>query len=151
MNGRNAGLGLVALAAAAVVLFAQHAVPSDTTLPPWQPVAGTPGRFSQRLVGDRRQPGVFIERVKFPKGFSAPPHAHSIDGYVTILKGEFTVGFGGVVDSSKVLHVRAGGFIVLPKGVPHYEWFTEETIEHVEGVGPMTTWYVDSAGREKRP
>ena len=144
-------LALLVLAAAAIVPLAQQAVPADTTLPPWQPVAGSPGRFNQRLVGDRRQPGVFIERVKFPKGFSGAPHAHDVDGYVTILKGELTVGFGNVVDSSKVLHVRAGGFIILPKGVPHYEWFREETIEHVEGVGPMTTWYVDSTGREKRP
>lgn len=140
---------MLALAVATAVPLAQHAVPADTTSPAWQPIPGAPGRFSQHLVGDRRQPGLFIERVKFPKGFSAPPHVHSIDGYVTILTGVFTVGFGRVVDSSKVIRVRAGGFIILPKGVPHYEWFDEETIEHVEGMGPMTTWYVDSTGRER--
>ena len=126
---------------------AQRPVPLDTGLAPWVSNPAAPGRANQKLVGDRTRPGLFIERVKFPKGSSAPPHVHTIDGYVAILKGEFTVGFGTRVDSSQVIRVKAGGFIVLPANVPHYEWFDEDTIEHVVGVGPMTTALVDTLGR----
>ena len=127
--------------------WAQQPVPLDTGIAPWVNAPGAPGRASQKLLGDKRLPSLFIERVRFPKGFSAPPHTHPIDGYVTILKGEFTVGFGTVVDSSTVVRVKAGGYIVLPAGVPHYEWFDEDTIEQVTGVGPFASTLVDMAAR----
>lgn len=148
---RTALAALLALASLAAPARAQRPVPLDTGLAPWVPNPADPRRANQKLVGDRAKPGVFIERVKFPRGFSAPPHVHSIDGYVTILSGTFTVGFGTRVDSSQVIRVRAGGFIVLPANVPHYEWFDEDTIEHVVGVGPMTTALVDTAGKPIAP
>ena len=127
--------------------LAQRPASVDTGNAPWVTTAGAPGRANQSLVGDRRAAGLFIERVSFPKGFRGPPHTHTITGYVTILKGELTVGFGAKVDSSTVYRVRAGGFIVLPAGVPHFEWFEEDTVEHVVGVGPMSTTMVDTLGR----
>lgn len=132
-------------------VFAQQPAGVDTGNAPWVTTPGAPGRANQALVGDRRAAGLFIERVKFPKGFTGPPHTHTITGYVTILTGELTVGFGAKVDSSRVHRVRAGGFIVLPAGVPHYEWFDEDTIEHVVGVGPMSTTMVDTLGRALPP
>ncbi len=137
---------LLALGSAATVA-AQNPVPLDTGIAPWVPAPGQPGRASQKLLGDKRNPGLFIERVKFPKGFRAPSHTHTIDGYVTIISGEFTVGFGTVVDSSQVIRVKAGGYIVLPAGVPHYEWFDEDTIEQVTGVGPFATTIVNPGER----
>ena len=127
--------------------LAQNPPPLDTGIAPWVSAPGAPGRASQKLLGDKRLPGLFIERVKFPKGSSAPPHTHTIDGYVTVLKGDFTVGFGTTVDSSRVIHVRAGQYIVLPAGVPHYEWFDEETIEQVTGIGPFSTTMVTATER----
>jgi quercetin dioxygenase-like cupin family protein len=144
---RVAMAAVIAVMSANNAAQAQRPVPLDTGLAPWVSNPAAPGRANQKLVGDRTKPGVFIERVKFPKGSSAPPHVHTIDGYVTILKGEFTVGFGTKVDSCQVIRVKAGGFIVLPANVPHYEWFDEDTIEHVVGVGPMTTSLVDTLGR----
>lgn len=132
-------------------VHAQQPATADTGNAPWVTTPGAPGRANQALVGDRRVAGVFIERVKFPKGFRGPPHTHTITGYVTILKGELTVGFGAKVDSGRVYRVRAGGFIVLPAGVPHFEWFDEDTIEHVVGVGPMSTSMVDTLGRALPP
>ncbi len=145
------GLTLAAITLTPQQARAQNPVPLDTGIAPWVPAPGAPGRASQKLLGDKRNAGLFIERVLFPKGFSAPPHTHTIDGYVTIIKGTFTVGFGTTVDSSAVIRVRAGGYIVLPAGVPHYEWFDEDTIEHVVGVGPMSTTMVDTLGRALPP
>lgn len=141
-------LAMLTLAALnAVSASAQQPVPIDTGIAPWVPAIGQPGRESQKLLGDKKNPGLFIERVKFPKGFSAPSHTHTIDGYVTIISGEFSVGFGTVIDSSTVIRVKAGGYIVLPAGVPHYEWFNEDTIEQVTGVGPFSTTIVNPGDR----
>ena len=49
------------------------------------------------------------------------------------------------LDETKGEALKAGGFLHMPKGMPHYAWFTEETIIQSNGVGKTGITYVNPA------
>lgn len=49
--------------------------------------------------------------VRMPKGYSLPPHSHSHDEVIYLVKGKLTLGFDG-----KETTLSAGGYAVLPAG-----------------------------------
>lgn len=115
--------------------------------PEWEPLAGGAGRAIQRVLGDKRNAGPFIERVRFPAGFSAAAHTHTGDAHIFVLEGELHMGFGLAVDSAKAIRVGPGGYLHVPRGTLHYEWYTATTIMQVEGVGPIATAMADTTVR----
>jgi uncharacterized RmlC-like cupin family protein len=64
---------------------------------------------------------------------------------VTIISGTFHYGFGDKFDESKGQAVKAGGFVIAPKGVQHFAWASEETVIQLHGVGPGGITYVNPA------
>jgi uncharacterized RmlC-like cupin family protein len=115
-----------------------------------QAAPAAPTRVVTALAGDRRAAGLFAERIRFLAGDRGKPHIHSADLHVTILSGLIYVNWGTRFDTTGARAMKPGDFMVLPAGRPHFEWTERPTEIHVQGVGPVTTVYVDSiptAGR----
>lgn len=82
-------------------------------------------------------------RLKFPSGFTVPPHRHSKDEMVTVIAGRFGVGSGEKLDRQPANILPAASFVHLPAGMPHFAWADGETIVQINGVGPFDVKYVD--------
>ncbi len=54
-----------------------------------------------------------------------------------MLEGRFHLGIGTRVDSSAARVYPPGSFLVIPAGVPHYEWGEAETVIQLSGIGPL--------------
>jgi quercetin dioxygenase-like cupin family protein len=120
-----------------------HTVVSADTVK-WGPAPPSlpPGAQAAALLGSPAKEGPFVLRLKFPAGFTIPPHRHSKDEFVTIIAGGFAVAAGEKLDpAAKAL--PAGSFVHLPAGMPHYAWADGETIVQINGTGPFDVIYVD--------
>lgn len=119
------------------------AVSSDkiawSTAPPSLP----PGAQAAVLLGDPAKEGPFVLRLKFPPGFTVPPHRHSKDEMVTVISGRFGVGAGEKLDRQQADILPPASFVHLPAGMPHFAWAEGETIVQINGVGPFDVKYVD--------
>ena len=110
------------------------------TAPPSLP----PGQERAVLQGDPSKAGSeYTFRARMPDGYRVPPHWHSVDENVTVLKGTFVMGMGEKFDESKGMPLKVGTFATMPKKVNHFVWTRGETIIQVHGIGPYTVHYVD--------
>ena len=111
----------------------------------WGPAPASLPRGAQAaiLFGNPGQVGPFVLRLKFPDGFTVPPHRHSKDEFVTVIAGKFAVGTGEKLDRS-VKPLPAAGFVQLPAGMAHYAWADGETVVQINGIGPFDIGYVDA-------
>lgn len=101
-----------------------------------------PGAQAAALLGSPAKEGPFVLRLKFPAGFTIPPHRHSKDEFVTVMAGGFAVAAGEKLDpEAKAL--TAGSFVHLPAGMPHYATAVGETIVQINGTGPFDVIYLD--------
>jgi quercetin dioxygenase-like cupin family protein len=121
-----------------------HAVvPADSVT--WGPAPPSlpPGAQAAALLGSPGKEGPFVLRLKFPAGFTVPPHRHSKDEFVTVISGKFGVASGEKLDRAAAKPLPAGSFVHLPAGMPHYAWADGETVVQINGVGPFDVNYVD--------
>jgi quercetin dioxygenase-like cupin family protein len=143
---------IVALSIGAAATFGaaaqQHGEHHHTVVPAeavkWGPAPPSlpPGAQAAALLGSPAKEGPFVLRLKFPAGFTVPPHRHSKDEFVTVLAGGFAIGSGEKLDpATKPLPV--GSFVHLPAGMPHFATAVGETIVQINGVGPFDVNYVD--------
>jgi quercetin dioxygenase-like cupin family protein len=93
------------------------------------------------LFGDPSKEGLFVLRLKFPKGYRVPPHIHPVDEVLTVISGTFSMGMGENAHQSKAQPFRAGSFHALPPGTAHYVFIDEETIVQISTVGPWGLTY----------
>ena len=126
--------------------FGELVIPpaKDTTLPS--------GRKNTYLLSARNLPGLFIERSWFPKGYKSVPHVHNEALYVTILSGSACLAFGSKMDTTiNIKCAGPGSFVVIPADQPHYEWFREDCLMQIEGMGPSNTFFIgqDTAATKK--
>jgi quercetin dioxygenase-like cupin family protein len=115
--------------------------PTDVKWGPAPPVM-RPGVQAAVLFGDPSKQGLFVMRIKFPKGYILPPHHHPVDEIVTVISGTSRLGMGETADPSKTQTLPAGSFFVLPPGMPHYGVFDEETVIQISTIGPWSVTYV---------
>jgi quercetin dioxygenase-like cupin family protein len=141
-------LSLAALMFAAVV--PAHAGDRHHTIMPasavqWgaAPPSLPPGAQAAALLGSPAKEGPFVLRLKFPAGFTIPPHRHSKDELVTVISGGFAVSEGEKVDRTKTKPLPPASFVHLPGGMPHYAWTEVETVVQINGVGPFDIVYLD--------
>src|SRR6476659_1798822 len=75
------------------------------------------------LLGDPNKPGMYVMRIRYPKGFKARPHFHS-DGSRTIivLSGTLYYAYGEHWDERKLEALPAGTFFTEPANTPHFVW-----------------------------
>lgn len=103
-----------------------------------------PGQDRVVLLGDPSKPGSeYTFRARMPDGYRVPPHWHSVDENVTVLKGTFMMGMGDKFDESAGMPLNVGTFATMPKKVNHFVWTKGETIIQVHGIGPYTVNYVN--------
>ena len=100
----------------------------------------------QVLVGLRGDPTPQGERAmdaaRIPDPFRSAPGQ---DRFVTVIKGTWWTGEGNVFDPGKTVAVKAGGFMLHPKGLHHYDGAKdEEVIVQIIGMGPVTTTDVEA-------
>ena len=122
---------------------ASHAIAAPDAIE-WKPVVGP---FTWAILsGDPMKKGSpFVIRIKHPDGVKVPPHWHPIDEHMTVLSGKFHVGTGKTFDEAKTEVFSPGGYMVVPKKVPHFAVGEGETIVQIHGVGPFTTTFVNPA------
>jgi uncharacterized RmlC-like cupin family protein len=86
--------------------------------------------------------------LKFPANYAIPAHSRRTDENAVIVSGPPTFGMGNRLargaEQNKML--TAGGFALMPAGMNHYAFTTEdETIIVLYGQGPVEFKYVNPA------
>lgn len=111
----------------------------------WGPAPASLPSGAQAVVlyGNPAQDGPFVLRLKFPDGFTVPPHRHSKDEFVTVISGTFAVAAGEKLDRGLAKPLPAASFVHLPAGMPHYAWAAGEAVVQINGFGPFDVTYVD--------
>lgn len=118
-------------------------VPGDAVEWGPAPPALPPGARAGVLLGSPAKEGPFVLRLKFPAGFTVPPHRHSKDEFVTVISGTFAISSGERLDREMLKPLTAASFVHLPAGMPHYALTEVETVVQINGVGPFDVTYVD--------
>ncbi|MGA9462775.1 MAG: cupin domain-containing protein [Terracidiphilus sp.] len=100
------------------------------------------------LAGNPTQPVPYTVRLKFPAHYAIPSHSHPTDENVVIVSGALTFGMGNKLarGSEQNKKLTTGGFALMPAGMNHYAFTTEdETIIVLYGQGPVEFKYVNPA------
>lgn len=97
-----------------------------------------PGAQAAALYGSPSKERPFVLRLKFPAGFTVPPHRHSKDEFVTVISGRFALGVGEQIDAASLKPLPSGSFIHLPAGTAHYARAEVETVVQINGMGRST-------------
>lgn len=130
---------------------AQPAEGTHTILTPPQIAwsAGPPslplGARAAVLYGDPAKEGLFVMRLRLPKGYKIPPHTHPRPEIVTVVSGAFHVGMGTKANASKATRLPPGSFFAFNPGMAHYAYVQEETVVQLSSTGPWAITYVNEA------
>lgn len=92
------------------------------------------------ILGDPAKPGLYVIRARFAPGQSSRPHYHDQERHVTVLKGTWWAGEGDFFQADKMVPLKAGGFMLQPAGLHHFDGARdEEVILQISGIGPVKT------------
>jgi quercetin dioxygenase-like cupin family protein len=118
----------------------------------WGPAPPSLPRGAQAavLAGTPQAPGLFTIRLRFPPGYSVPPHSHPSDEYVTVISGQLSMGMGPRMNRARAARLVAGGFIVNPARMNHYGFTRTGAVLQVTGTGPFTVTYANLADDPRR-
>lgn len=75
----------------------------------WEPATKLPGVMTAKLRGDHSK-GAYEEFIKYPAGYKGPPHFHTYDQKIVVIKGVYThhrKGYG------------PGSYLLIPAGEKH--------------------------------
>jgi len=127
-----------------------HAIRSEDV--EWKPFAAFPPDVRLAvLVGDPREPGPYVIRVKVPMGTRLMPHKHPEDRIYTVISGVFYIGLGETFDETRLSAFAPGSLVVLPGDLPHFHWAKSgEYITQVSAIGPLGLEYVDPANDPRK-
>lgn len=138
---RNPLLWMGALAGVTGQLSAQ-AGPGGGQTPPvldttWRATAATAIPITRRLSGNPAEAGPFRYYYQAPAGASLAAHRHSVDMRITVRSGRKFILMGMDLESARVQRFDAGSTFVIPAGTWHVEWWETDTLEEIDGSGPM--------------
>ena len=138
-------LGAAALAALPAAAAEPHHTVVRGDAVQWGPAPASlpPGAQAAALLGHPAKEGPFVLRLKFPAGFTVPPHRHSKDELVTVISGGFAVASGEKIDAAALQPLPPASFVHLPAGMPHYARAQGETVVQINGHGPFDVIYLD--------
>ena len=97
------------------------------------------------LDGDPGKAGSFTIRLKMPAGYKIPPHTHPTVERVTGISGNGRLGMGEKFDESVAKDVAPGTFVVLPAGMAHFAYATDESVVQIQSEGPFQIKYINPA------
>lgn len=98
------------------------------------------------IVGNERNPGIYLYRVRFPAGAKVQPHFHPDERAVTVLSGTLYMGYGDRFDQAAMKALPAGSVWTEPAKQPHFVWAKDgEVVIQVFGAnGPSGVTPVES-------
>lgn len=95
------------------------------------------------LHGDPTKPGDYTLRFKVPDGYTIPPHWHTKDEELTIMKGTLVLHLGDTMEAERH-DLVVGSYHYLPARTHHGAQAKGETIVQVQGPGPFDIHYIDA-------
>lgn len=109
------------------------------------PLSGNPAKLFPALFAATwsaiwARPALTNHSSKF---LQDPIHKHSSDVHIKVLSGSMSIILGEPLVSSRVQRLAVGSVFVFPAHTWHDEWWDEDTVLEVEGVGPMVTTYMN--------
>ncbi len=140
-------LGALVLGVAAWSALAADDLPADAVRITvdelkWRP-GRVPGHEIAPMIGDSRQPGRYVERVKFPANNVSQAHSHPEDRTYTVISGTWYVGYGDKLDPAKLKALPPGSYHTEPANVNHFSVIKEEgVVVQIAGSGPTATTFV---------
>jgi quercetin dioxygenase-like cupin family protein len=80
------------------------------------------------------------------------PHSHPGTEHITILSGEFYMGFTDKFDEGSAQKLGPGSFVLMPSGKHVHYAFTkgQKTVVQLHGVGPWDVKYVNPGEDPRR-
>ena len=95
------------------------------------------------VSGNPSLPGPFAIQLRFPPGYSVPPHSHPTDEHVTVVDGVVSLGMGSVADRRGMKVLGEGRSIVAPANMAHYASTTQGATLLIRANGPFQVTYVN--------
>ena len=149
--------GLVLAASLAAGAAAQHAAGGKHPIMTPAEIkwgAGPPslpaGARAAVLYGDPAKEGMFVMRLRLPRGYRIPPHTHPRPEILTVISGAFHLGTGPSGNPRAARRLPSGSFFALEPGTPHYAHVEQETVVQLSSTGPWTINYVNPADDPRR-
>ena len=106
----------------------------------WETDADGSGMQRAVIAGDPSQPGVYVIRVKFPRGVMSRNHYHREDRHATVIQGTWWTGTGDEFAPERTVPLTAGSYMKHPAGAHHFDGAKDEdVIVQIVGVGPSAT------------
>lgn len=93
----------------------------------------------------------FVIRYRTAARIEVAPHWHPVDEHITVLTGKLEFGFGSKLDRRRLTGLHEGGYVFVPKRVPHLSVFHRGTVVQVHGLGPFRTVYLKVDEEKRRP
>jgi hypothetical protein len=100
---------------------------------------------NNRVFGSANQTGFYITRNVFSNNNTSRPHYHTMDRWVTVIKGTWYGGTGKVFRPKEMKPMPAGSVMFHPAYFIHYDGNQDggETVVQIMGYGPVTTVQVE--------
>jgi quercetin dioxygenase-like cupin family protein len=100
---------------------------------------------NNRVFGSSNQTGFYIARNRFGPNQTSRPHYHTMDRWLTIIKGTYYVGRTKVVRPKEMVALPAGSVMYHPAYFVHYDGSQDgqEVIVQIQGYGPVQTVQVE--------
>jgi len=92
------------------------------------------------IHGDPSKPGIYVVRIRFPRGVMSRPHFHKEDRHAIVLQGTWWTGTGDQFDPDKTVALGPGSYMMHPAGERHFDGAKDdEVILQLTGYGPSAT------------
>ena len=106
----------------------------------WETDADGSGMQRAVIAGDPAQPGLYVIRVKFPRGVMSRNHYHREERHAVVIRGTWWTGTGDEFAPERTVPLTAGSYMKHPAGAHHFDGAKdEEVIVQITGVGPSAT------------
>jgi hypothetical protein len=100
--------------------------------------SGAPPVLNTPVSGSISSAGDFKYLYRGLPGASLGAHRHSVEQRITVRSGRKFILMGDLSKAS-VQVFEAGASLTIPANTWHVEWWETDTVEEIEGTGPMTT------------
>ena len=100
---------------------------------------------NNRVFGSANQQGFYITRNRFAPNNTSRPHYHTMDRWVTVIKGTWYGGRGKVFRPKEMVPMPPGSVMYHPAYFIHYDGSQDgqEVIVQIQGYGPVQTVQVE--------
>jgi quercetin dioxygenase-like cupin family protein len=106
----------------------------------WVKEADGSGVERATIMGDPTKPGIYVTRIKFPRGVMSRPHYHQEDRHAVVISGTWYTGTGERFAPDQTVALKAGSYMLHPAGEVHFDGAKdEEVIVQLVGYGPSST------------